>query len=316
MPNPRASVQGQLEDALGAPLPDATVELESWSGQTLASTVTDGDGGFIFHGIGPGFYRLRGIYRGQAFERSFSATNPAAVTVVRAPVGAKPPAAAAANPAANIVSLNDLAAPKVAKKTLRQARDALRHRHPRQALRLGSKAVTEAPHWAEARLFRGVLWMAQKHYLRAEQDLRAAVAATPNDALALTALGADYERQKKLAPAGFYLQRAMQVQPGLWQEYFEMAQLNLDENQPRAAIANAGRSLAAIPAGPPTAHLLVADGNIRLRRLDAAKTEIGLYLEVAPHGRYAPAARRTLQQILRVQQRRDAAGRIPGRPPD
>lgn len=301
LPNQAKSVYGQLEDPFGAPLPDASLQLESWTGQPLADTVTDGNGGFVFHGVGPGVYRLRGRYNGQAFERDFAPTNPGVVTVVHAPVGRKSPARAAANPAANVVSLNDLEAPKAAKKTLARAQKALRHHHLAKAMQLGDQAIAQAPHWGTARMFRGVLRLKQGQFALAARDLRAAVQVQPHDGLALTALGADYERQKKLAPAGFYLRRAMQVQPGLWQEYFEMAQLDLDENQPRAAVANASAALAAIPAGPPEAHLLRADGYIRMRQWAKAKSDIQLYLEVAPKGHYVAQAQRTLQEIARVQ---------------
>lgn len=246
-------------------------------------------------------YRLRGSYRGQAFESDFAANNPGVITIVRTHVGMRRGAKPAANPAGDVVSMNDLAAPKAAKKSLRQARAALRRHRMRQAMRLGSKAVAAAPHWGQARMFRGVLWMEQGQFRLAEQDLRAAVAANPNNAMALTALGADYERQHQLRSAGFYLQRAVQVQPGLWQEYFEMAQLELDENHPHAAIAAAGRALATIPAGPAAAHLLRANGYIRLRRWEAAKRDIELYLQVAPHGKYAVAAKRTLGEIQGLQ---------------
>ncbi len=301
MPNATTSVQGELEDDAGAPLPYANVELESWSGQPMGTAVTDGGGSFTFQGIPPGMYRLRGSYRGQAFESDFAANNPGVITIVRTHVGMRRGAKPAANPAGDVVSMNDLAAPKAAKKSLRQARAALRRHQMRQAMRLGSKAVAAAPHWGEARMFRGVLWMEQGQFRLAEQDLRAAVAANPNNAMALTALGADYERQHQLRSAGFYLQRAVQVQPGLWQEYFEMAQLELDENHPHAAIAAAGRALATIPAGPAAAHLLRANGYIRLRRWEAAKRDIELYLQVAPHGKYAVAAKRTLGEIQGLQ---------------
>lgn len=300
-PNSSVAVQGELEDEMGAPLPYANVELESWSGQPMGTAVTDGGGTFTFQGIHPGMYRLRGSYRGQHFESDFAANNPGVITIVRAHVGRRPAPKPAANPAGDVVSLNDLAAPKAAKKTLQKARSALRHHHMDKAMRLGSQAVAAAPHWGEARMFRGVLWMEQGQFRLAERDLRMAVAATPNNAMALTALGADYERQHELRQAGFYLQRAMRVQPGLWQEYFETAQLKLDENEPQAAITAAGRALATIPAGPPAAHLLRANGYIRLRRWNAAKKDIELYLQVAPHGKYVAAARQTLGEIERVQ---------------
>lgn len=314
LPNPGKSLYGQLEDQLGAPLPDASLQLQSWTGQPLADAVTDGSGGFVFHGIGPGIYRLRGQYNGQVFERDFTATNPGVVTVVHAPVGRKSVARAAANPAADVVSLNDLEAPKAAKKTLAQAQNALRHHQLAKALQLGSQAIAQAPHWGTARMFRGVLRLKQGQFALAAQDLRAAVQAQPHNGLALTALGADYERQKQLAPAGFYLRRAMQVQPGLWQEYFEMAQLDLDQNQPRATVANAAKALAAIPAGPPEAHLLRADGYIRLRQWAQAKNEIQLYLEVAPKGHYAAQAQRTLREIERAQNKIAGPPVPPARP--
>lgn len=47
MPNATTSVQGELEDDAGAPLPYANVELESWSGQPMGTAVTDG-GGIVY----------------------------------------------------------------------------------------------------------------------------------------------------------------------------------------------------------------------------------------------------------------------------
>lgn len=304
LPNPAKSVRGQLEDAVGTPLPNASLQLESWTGQPIANAITDGSGGFVFVGVGPGLYLLRGQYNGQVFERNFTATNSVVATVVHAPVSSGGTVArATANPAADTVSLNTLEAPKTAKKYLAKAQAALRRHHLAQAMRLGDQAIAQAPHWGQARMFRGVLRMEQGHFVLAARDLEAAVTAEPKDGMALTALGADYERQKKFEPAVFYLRRAMQVQPGLWQEYFEMAQLELDENQPRAAVANAARALAAIPAGPPEAHLLRADGFIRMRQWSKAKNDVRLYLEVAPKGHYAAQANKTLAQIERLQNR-------------
>lgn len=314
LPVSQQVIRGQLENQSGAPLVNAELELESWSGEPLGRTVTDGQGGFVFPGIGPGQYRLRGVYEGQVFERDFSAVQPGVVTIVHARVGRKPVSRAAANPAADMVSLNDLEAPKAAKRRLAKARAALSHHDYAKAMRLGDQAIAQAPNWGAARMFRGVLRMQQRHYALAAQDLRAAVQAEPSDALALTALGADYERMKMLPPAHFYLSRAIQVQPGLWQEYFEMAQLDLDEHQSRAAIASAGKALRAVPAGPPTAHLLRADGYIQLQQWAKAKGDIQLYLEVAPKGHDAAAAKRTLGEIERVEQRAAENSARPHRP--
>lgn len=308
------SVRGHLEDQSGAPVVNAELELESWSGEPLGRTVTDGEGGFVFPGVGPGQYHLRGEYEGQIFERDFSPAHYGVVAIVRAPVSHTPVSRAAANPAANVVSLNDLEAPKAAKKKLAKARAALSHHHYAKAMRLGDQAIAQAPHWGAARIFRGVLWMRQRQYALAAQDLRAAVQADPRDAIALTALGADYERMKMLPPAHFYLSRAVQVQPGLWQEYFELAELALDENQPRAAVANASKALSTVPAGPAEAHLLRADGYIRMRNWAKAKSDIQMYLELAPKGQDAAAAKRTLSEIERVEQRTAGKAALAPRP--
>ena len=51
-------ISGAIHDALGHPLPDATVALKDASGNAVGSTRSDQQGHFVFSDIAPGIYAI------------------------------------------------------------------------------------------------------------------------------------------------------------------------------------------------------------------------------------------------------------------
>jgi TonB dependent receptor/Carboxypeptidase regulatory-like domain len=120
-------VTGTVKDALGRPIPAATVTLQDAQGKTKAKTRSDAEGNFALHGIAPGVYAVVGN------KKDF---KPATAIVSVTKTGAKPVALA--------LQARELSVAVVAKR-LNQSRNALSPQTGGSVYTFSQQAIHELP---------------------------------------------------------------------------------------------------------------------------------------------------------------------------
>lgn len=291
---------GRLEGKSGEPLGGVLVELHTWNGELMSSTVTGTDGAFRFDGVAVGQYLLRGVEGRNSFSENIDFNGSPVPLDVR--VGEHSTVVrkeAPANPSeADRVSLNDLAASPAARSKLTKAAKALRENHFQKALRFTDEALKKDGQWARAWLLRGLIHQQVQDFPAARQDFEAATRADPGSGEALAALAETYTRAQDWQKADFYLQRATSIAPNQWQGWFELSRLELLRGNYAAAASSAHRALAATPPAPAGCRYFLGTAEAAMGHLGEAARQFRLFLASnPPPSRAAVDAAHKLQLI-------------------
>lgn len=294
------ALMGRLLDSSGAPMGGILVELHSWNGEMMSSTVTGTDGAFRFDGVAAGQYILKGAIGRDNFSEDVSFNGAPVPLEVRlgehAVVRRKE---VPANPsAADRVSVNDLAASPGARKKLQKAAEALKQNKLDRALELTDEALKKDVHWARAWLLRGWIHQQNRDFSAARRDFQAATQADPDNGEALAALGETYTRAQQWSKAEFYLNRATTVAPNQWQGWFELSRLQLLQGKYAAAAGSARRALEATPPAPAGCRYFLGTAEAAMGHTAEAARQFRLFLATNPSpSRAAADAAHKLQLI-------------------
>ncbi|MGH9394204.1 MAG: tetratricopeptide repeat protein [Terriglobales bacterium] len=295
---PVREIGGQIVDVSGSPLAAVTVELHSWNGGLLQTTLTGAGGRFHFEVRDQGPFELRISSFGTVESVPLESTDLADMEV-RMPIsspGAAQPAASAS--AASTVSLNDLEATEKARSKLSAARKAMDKLDLSKAWMLVNEAIAAAPNWGKAYLMRGVLSMQNHDFTAAQHDLALAVEHNPKDTLALTELGKLYSTNGELPQADLYLRRALALSPVQWPTYFELANLDMKRKNYADAAAMAKQAILCDPPAPAAAHFLAAEAAEHLNDPQTAVQEYRSFLARAtPSPEINPAIAAARQRL-------------------
>ncbi len=212
---------------------------------------------------------------------------------------APPPAPAQQNYA---VSVQNLQAPKKAKKILSQALKALKKNHRNRGLRLLSEAIHIAPYWAAPYFTRGVVFLRSQLYPQALQNLQTAARLGPDSSgMALTAIGDVYRHLHNFAMATLYLHRATASRTLPWQAYYELGRVNYSTGHYRRAGTNFKLALNLDPRHALITHVVLGNVYIKLGQYAQARREYLKYLHMRPDAPEKAQIKQILKKIDVVQ---------------
>lgn len=280
-------VSGTVRSINDHAVPDARIELHSESGELVANGYTDSQGRFALSQVANGTYEivaLKGI--NETRDRIFVVGNTMAVDLRMA--------IQAATVGNNVsVSVAQFRVPEKARKIYEKASEALHKNKFDDAKKLAQKALDTYPQFAEALTLRGILEMNDGATDRGMADFDAAIKADPSYALAYTTMGAALNQTRKYEDAARSLSRAVALQPGAWQPYYELAKSSLGQGNYKEALKNISKACEISQEYAPV-HLVRAHALLGMKMYQDAVGELELYLTREPSGAAAEAARKTL----------------------
>jgi tetratricopeptide (TPR) repeat protein len=272
---PSYIVQGSVVESSGLPASAALVEVSNYNGGVIATGVTDSGGGFTFQVSSPGPYEIQ-VITPQATQRAEYEGGLVQGLVIHLP--APEVAAGRVDAAHSVVSVNDLEASREAKSKLEGAQKAIKKSNWTRAWELVNQAIVAAPNWGRAYLMRGALSFNQHNYASAKADFAEALARNPKDTMALTELGKLYSATGDLKLSEEYLRRALANPPVGWPTYFELANLDLKNDNFSDAEKMTSLAMQCQPQPPPTIHFLAGEAAYHLGQWKVSKQEFERFL--------------------------------------
>lgn len=269
-------VQGSVVESSGLPASAALVEVSNWNGGVIATGVTDSSGEFTFQVDSPGPYEIQ-VITPTATQRAEYEGGLVQGLVIHLPAPELSPGHVDA--AHSVVSVNDLEASREAKSKLEGAQKAIKQSNWARAWKLVNQAIVAAPNWGRAYLMRGALSFNQHNYASAKADFDQALARNPRDTLALTELGKLYSETGELKLSEQYLRRALANPPVGWPTYFELANLDLKNDNFSDAQKMSGLAMQCRPQPPPTIHFLAGEAAFHLGEWKVSKQEFEQFLK-------------------------------------
>jgi tetratricopeptide (TPR) repeat protein len=139
--------------------------------------------------------------------------------------------------AGQTVSVNQLLAPAKAQQELEKSGRAYAKRDTAGAMQHVNRALALHPAYAKALAWRGILESEDQSRLQeACADLEAAVQQDPNFAFGFSALGTIYNSLARWDDARQVLERALRLQPSLWQPHYELARTDAAQRKFESAL--------------------------------------------------------------------------------
>jgi tetratricopeptide (TPR) repeat protein len=290
------TVSGMVWDAQSRLRIDGVrVDLRTFSGGTLATAFTTGNGSFLFNSVGAGNYELVFEEAGyQDARESVDVDGPVfGLTVALRRLGG----ADGTDGSKLTVSVRELSIPQKAREAMNKGMVLYQKSDYPGSLKQFQRAVDAFPNYYEALAQMGLAYLRLKDTAHAEELLRKSVEVSQERyAGALSLLAALFSSRRDFAAAEREARKATELDPNSWHAQSELAQALLglkraDEAEPYAE--------AAVKLQPqnPMAYLVLADIHIELRNNAALLEDLNGYLKVAPDGPYADRARQQRDEL-------------------
>jgi len=291
------SVRGEVRYAEGGKLADnVLVRLEEFEGAIVGQARTDRTGKFEFMNMRKGRYLISANLTGyQGMSQEIDLTmiaNPYIIlTLMRkktdADTGPKVPPG----------TVLDARVPKEAREEYAKGRTALLGRaDTKTGISHLEKAVKIYPEYLEAQLLLGTAYLDFGKLDKAEAALKNAIRIDPKLPQALWALGELYREKKDYEEAEKTLIQGTALNDGAPQGHLALGRLYLEMGNLQKAGPEIGRTL---QLNPKEAEAYIIAGNIFLKagRAQEALEMYSEYLKLEPKGKWAEAARRIVEKI-------------------
>jgi Flp pilus assembly protein TadD len=286
-------MRGIVSNADSSPVADAMVEIRSMqSGAVVARAYTGGGGEFQAAGVLPGQYVISVIDGTRTIQQqvSFSGFEPD----IRVAFSGK---ASTPTSKENTISVASLSIPEKAKRALESAQKAISKNKLEEAWAQLQRALTIAPHYAEAFSLRAVVYLAKGDSKAAQQDAHRAVDIDPSNTLAYTILGASYNAAGQFLEAVDSLKQAVRIDPNFWQGHYEMAKSFYGQGKSASALQEVEAAKRNAPQEFAQIHLVRGAILMKLHRTAEAATELQEFLKQDPKNPEAAKVERTLATI-------------------
>lgn len=213
---------------------------------------------------------------------------------------ASEPGVAAHTQGPNVVSTNQLRAPRAAQTAVHNAREALDHRHYAEAKKYIERALEIYPEYAWALQLRGLLNMREQHLEEACADFERAIQLDSNFGAPYLSLGAAYNRLRHFEDAVVPLSRAAAFFPNAWMVQYELALAYVGTGKYEAALDAISRAEKNNPAEPHNrssvsytrAHVL-----LELKDYAAARAAFEQSIRQDPQGHFAKLSQERLERL-------------------
>jgi tetratricopeptide (TPR) repeat protein len=277
------------------------VELRAFTGGTIATAFTSGNGNFQFNDISRGSYELFVEEQGYATARQRVDVEGSTMGIfveLRSVSGTTPPSSRSPS-----VSARELSIPHKAHDAMDKGRTLLYAKSNYAAsVKQFEHAAQEYPGYYEAYTEMGIAYLKMDDAANSERVLRKALDLSDQhyrDALFwLASLLSSKERFAESEPLA---RKGVEVDPNSWQANAELARALLGLG--RAAEAETA-AFAAVKFQPenPTLHLLLANIHGELQDGPALLDDLDAYLKLAPKGPFADQVRKQRDEVRQALQ--------------
>ncbi|HEX8925977.1 MAG TPA: tetratricopeptide repeat protein [Terriglobales bacterium] len=284
------SISGTAVAIDGSPLHDCRIELHDASrGTVLTETTTGPSGNFAFRNLNSGSYEVVAISGlDQAHERVDVLHNPSTVTLrlsVQNPD----------NPRTGTVSVAEFKIPEKARQEWTKGEHALLKNKLEDARKHADRALSIAPHYAQALTLRGILKLGANDTASGVADLQQSIKNDPNYAMGYIALGSGLNAQRNWSEAARAIERGVAIDPNAWQGWFELSKAEIAQGQFKDALKHITRA-EELNKDYPSIHLLMAHSLLGNRQYSRAIEEYELFLSQEPNSPNAQGARAGLNE--------------------
>ena len=196
----------------------------------------------------------------------------------------------------NLISVNQLRAPRKAINLLVKADEYLRRNDLQKAKDLASRALDVYPEYAQALTLRGTVELQNKDFDRATDDVQHAIDQDPHSATAYFVMAAIFNSQSRYREAALESDRALAIAPGAWQGYFEASRAALGLGDFANALRYGTQASSLCPDFYPT-RVVLAESYLGLKHYSQAAEAFRAYLKIDPNSDTAARVRTVLARV-------------------
>jgi len=294
------SVSGSVSDADSHNrIDNVRVDLRVFTGGTVATTFTSGNGNFMFGNIAAGSYQMVVDQTGyQPFMQEVDVEGPLYGLAIE--LRSKPTASSVVHGAAT-VSQRELSIPQKAHDSMQKGLELLYKKSDFPgSIKQFERAAQEFPDYYEAYTQMGVAYLHMGNKENAEQSFQKSMDVSREhyaDAFFwLASMRSDKENYPEAEPLA---RKSVELKPDSWQANSELARALVGLNRPAEAEKSA---LTALKLRPDNAllYLILANAHTQLQNNRALLDDLDNYLKLAPKGQFAEQAREHRKQIQEV----------------
>jgi len=289
------------------------VDLRAFTGGTVATAFTSGNGGFTFNNVPAGSYEVVVEQMGyqSAHQQVQIQGTTAGLMVELRPI----PRVNSGSSTSPMVSKRELSIPRKAHDDMQKGLALLFGKSDYQgSIKQFERATQEYPDYYEAHTYMGVAYMNLRDAANAERALRKAIDLSEQryeDALFW--LASLLTNGQRFADAEPLARKGVELDANSWQANSELARALLGLGRASEAEASA---LAAVKIRPDNAnlHLLLANIHGQLQNDPALLDDLNAYLKLAPTGQFADQARKQRDEVQQELQKTQATPSTPPGP--
>ena len=301
-PQPRTyTVSGSVSDADSHNrIDNVRVDLRAFTGGTVATTFTSGNGNFTFSNIASGTYQLVVEQMGyQPFMQEVDIEGPLYGLAID--LRSKPSTGNAIHGPAT-VSQRELSIPQKAHDSMQKGLELLYKKSDYAgSIKQFERATQAFPDYYEAYTQMGVAYLHMNNAADAEQSFRRSMDLSKEKyADAYFWLASMQSDKENFAEAEPLARKSVALDPNSWQANSELARALIGLNRPAEAEKSAQAALKLRPDNA-LLYLILANAHSQLQNNQALLDDLDNYLKLAPKGQFADQARKQqkeLQQAL------------------
>lgn len=295
------SVSGSVADADSHNrIDDVRVDLRAFTGGTVATTFTSGNGNFMFNNVASGSYQMVVEQTGyQPFMQEVDVEGPLYGLAIE--LRGKPVTGNVVHGGATI-SQRELSIPQKAHDSMQKGLELLyRKSDYAGSIKQFERAAQEFPGYYEAYTQIGVAYLHMGNAESAEQSFRKSMDVSKEHyADAFFWLASMRSDKENFAEAEPLARKSVELNPNSWQANSELARALVGLNRPAEAETSARAALKLRPDNA-LLYLILANAHTQLQNNQALLDDVTNYLRLAPNGQFAERARqqqKQLQQLL------------------
>ena len=297
-PQPRTyTVSGSVSDADSHNRIDSVrVDLRAFTGGTVATTFTSGNGNFTFSNIASGNYQMVVEQTGyQPFMQEVDIEGPLYGLTIE--LRGKPVASNAVHGPAT-VSQRELSIPQKAHDSMQKGLELMYKKSDYSgSIKQFERATQAYPDYYEAYTQMGVAYLHMNNIADAEQSFRKSIDLSKGKyADSYFWLASMRSDQQNFAEAEPLARKSVEIDPTSWQANSELSRALIGLNRPAEAEKSAQAALKLRPDNA-LLYLILANAHTQLQNSQALLDDLDNYLKLAPNGQFANQARQQQKEL-------------------
>jgi Carboxypeptidase regulatory-like domain/Tetratricopeptide repeat len=276
------------------------VDLRAFTGGTVATVFTSGNGNFTFSNVASGTYQMVVDQTGyQPYMQEVDIEGPVYGLTIE--LRSKPVASNTVHGPAT-VSQRELSIPQKAHDSMQKGLELLYKKSDYPgSIKQFERAAQAFPDYYEAYTRMGVAYLHMNNTADAEQSFRKSVDLSKEKyADAFFWLASMRSDQQKFADAEPLARKSVELDSNSWQANSELARALIGLNRPEEAEKSAQAALKLRPDNA-LLYLILANVHTELQNSQALLDDLNNYLKLAPNGQFAEQVRKQQKELQQTQ---------------